>query len=348
MNIKSLENLQPYVDNRSIQNNEPGIYHSYMSAIATSLNYISDALDPVWIMGSSIFAFRIFVNENMCPSAMSMFSFKEILPEAMEQAGYNCIYIERMWNETGKEKEKRIAAHRAIQAGIQRGVPAIVWDIVDTEWGLISGYDDKKELYSTLSHKGKSSSLPYKKLGKNGVDILSVSIPGESNFRNRKKVIINALSAAVAHADGKEWIDDRPVYQNGIMAFDLWLSIFEKWSWIVAKNKSDKIGVDIFLLAGYYAGHYYSARCYARDYLKQIAQDHKNLQKAAIAYGRVADCLRPLWLYFSERKKPDSKSLESFARNIDNAKQSEIAGIELIRNYLDRATPISTADNKAN
>lgn len=337
MGTKRLENFHHYVDYLSLRRNEPGIYHSYMSSLAASLNYISGGFDPVWLMGSSIFAFRIFVNETMCPSAMSMFSFKEILPDAMEHAGFNCIYLERMWNESEKEEERRIEAHKAILKAVRGGRPAIVWDIADAEWGLIIGYDDSEELYLTLSHQGKPMSLPYKKLGKNGINILSVCIPGEPNSRNRENVIINALSRAVAHAEGKEWIDDRPVYQNGIKAFDLWASIFEKWSWMVANGKSDKIGLDIFYFAGYYAGHHYSARCYARDYLKQIAQDDKNLQKASLAYGRVADFLRPLWLYFSEMKESDSKLLKSFAQNIDNAKRSEKEGIELIKKYLNQS-----------
>jgi hypothetical protein len=347
MNAKKLDNIKLYVDSLSLRKNEPGIHHSYMSSLATSLNYISGELDPVWLMGSSAFAFRIFVNETLCPSAMSMFSFKDILPEAIEQVGYHCIYSERMWNESEKEEEKRIEAHKAILEGIQRKIPAIAWDVLDVEWGLIIGYDDIKESYFTMSHQGKPSSLPYKKLGNNGINILSVSIPGEPNLRNRGTVMRNALNAAVAHAEGKEWIDDRPIYQNGIKAYDLWASVFEKWSWIVAAGKSDKIGLDIFYLASFYAGHYYSARCYARDFLKQIAQDNKNLQKASLAYGRVADFLKPLWLYFSERKKPDSKLLKSFAQNIDHARKSEEEGIAFIKKYLNQSTLTSTAANKA-
>ena len=125
-----------------------------------------------------------------------------------------------------------------------------------------------------------------------------------------------------------------PKYQNGLKAFDLWASAFEKWSWIVANGKSNKIGLDIFFFAQYYSGHYYSARCYARDFLKQIAHKDKNLVKASISYGHVADFLKPLWLYFSETKSPDGNLLKSFAQNIENAKNSEKEGIDLIKKYL--------------
>jgi hypothetical protein len=336
MNKKKLENIKLFTDMNAINNNEPGIYHSYMVCLATALNYIMGDLDPVWLMGSSAFAFRIFINEIMCPSAMSVFSFKEVLPKAIEQAGYNCIYVQRMWDETDKEEIKRKEAHSLILEGLERGVPAIVWDLCETEWGLIIGYNDEQELYYILSHEGKESSLNFNKLGRNGIDILSVAIPGKQSLDNRDERIINSLKIAVSHAEGKEWIDERPKYQNGIAAFDLWASIFEKWAWIVDAGKDNMIKLDTLDFAGYYAGHYYSARCYARDYLKQIAKGNKYLQKASTVYSIVAEYLKPLWLYFSENKKPDSEILKSFAQNIINAKSSEKEGIELIKTYLNQ------------
>ena len=334
MKKKKLENITLFIDTNPSKKYEPGICHSYMVSLATALNYITGKLDPVWLIGSSAFAFRIFVNEIQCPSAMSMFVFNDILPEAVEQAGYKCIYLQRMWNESDKEEIKRREAHKAIVEGIERGVPSIAWDLYDTEWGLIIGYDNEYKLYNILSHKGKESSLPINKLGRNGIDILSVAIPGNPNLRTQDEIIINSLKAAIVHSEGKEWIDDRPKYQNGIVAFDLWASIFEKWSWIADAGKSDKIGLDILGFASYYAGHYYSARCYARDYLSQIAEGNKHLQKASFAYGRVAHFLKPLWVYFSEKKKPESNVLKSFAQNINNAKNSEEEGIELIKKFL--------------
>jgi hypothetical protein len=334
MNIKKLENIKVFADTHSIKKGEPGIHHSYIASLATALNYINGELNPAWLMGSSAFAFRIFVNETLCPSAMSMFSFKEVLPAAVEQAGYNCIYSQRMWNETDKEEEKRRNSHKAVIEGLDRAVPSIVWDLFDAEWGLIIGYDNEKELYYILSHEGKESVLPFNKLGRNGIDILSVATPGDPNLRKQDEIIIESLKVAVAHAEGKEWIDDRPKYQNGILAFDLWASIFEKWAWIEGAGKSDKIGLDIQYFARYYAGHYYSARCYARDYLGHIAEGNKHLQNASLAYGLVADFLKPLWEYFSEKKKPESKLLKSFAQNIKDAKNSEEEGIGLIKIYL--------------
>ena len=212
MSANKLENISWYTDPETQAKNEPGIFHSFMASLATAINYIDreNGLDPVWLMGSSAFAFRIFVNMGLCPSTMSMFSFHDLLPKAVEQAGYHCIYVSRGWNEKKQEKARREEAHAKILEGINLGTPAIVWDIFEAEWGIITGYDEDKQPYTTLTCQGKSSSLAYKKLGKNGIDILSVTIPGEKNSRTREEIIVNSLQAAVAHADQKEFIDEPP------------------------------------------------------------------------------------------------------------------------------------------
>ena len=99
MKANKLEDIIWYKDPKTQANNEPGVYHSFMASLATVINYMENGLDPAWLMGCSAFAFRIFVNIGLCPSAMSMFSFYDLLPEAVEQAGYKCIYVQRMYDE---------------------------------------------------------------------------------------------------------------------------------------------------------------------------------------------------------------------------------------------------------
>ncbi len=157
MKSKILRELSWYSDPLAKQKGEPGIHHSYMKSLATALNYVDEHFDPVWLLGSSAFAFRIFVNETMCPSAMSFFSFAKILPETIEQAGYHAHHIGRYWNDEANEKSKREEAQTAIIDAIDRNVAAVVWDVWDDEWGLIVGYDWPKKTYHTLAHRGEKS-----------------------------------------------------------------------------------------------------------------------------------------------------------------------------------------------
>ena len=118
---QKLEDISRYVDSNAKSREEPGIRHSYMASLATSLNYVTGELDPVWLMGGSAFAFRIFINKVMCPSAMSVFDFSAILPEVVEQAGCQCTYVSRLWDQESQEKQKREQAHAEIVKAIDRG-----------------------------------------------------------------------------------------------------------------------------------------------------------------------------------------------------------------------------------
>jgi len=333
MAAKKLMNISWYTDLQSVKNGEPGICHSLMQSTATALNYIDKNFNPVWLMGSSAFAFRILVSEIQCPSAMSMFSFKDLIPETLKQAGYDYTYIDRMWNEK-KSKEKQMEAHKSIIIGINNGKPAICWDISEAEWGLIIGYDDAKAVYYAMKYNGSELLLPYDKLGENGINILSVCVPGNPNSIDQDKVIMNSLKTAVIHAEGKEFIDERPKYQNGFKAFDLWANVYEKWALLIESGKSENIGVDLGVYSLYYAEHYYSARCYAREYLKMIAGDNKNLKNASIAFGEVAEELKNLWLYFSQNNQPTCSAIKLLAHNIRKAKTTEKKAIELIKQEL--------------
>jgi hypothetical protein len=333
MKANVLENFSWYTDRNASENSEPGIHHSYMKSLATALNYINGDIDPAWLMGSSAFAFRIFVNENLCPSAMSIFDFSAILPETIEQSGYHALYICRYWNDEANEQIRREEAQRAIIAGIDRRVPAVVWDVFDAEWGLIIGYDSARKVYHILTHRGEKSFLPFDRLGRNGIDILSVSIIGESNRRTREEIILNSLKTAVFHAEQNEWVE-RPKYQNGLAAYDLWASFYEKAAMIVEAGKGNNVKQDIWNYAAYYANHFYSARCYARDYLKIIANGDGLLTKAASCYERVSKLLKPIWYHMAINRNLHADTLGFLAQNIKEAKQSEEEGIQHIKAYL--------------
>lgn len=263
---------------------------------------------------------------------MSIFNWSAVLPEAVEQAGYRCIYVSRMWDESAVEEQRRREAHSAIVEGLERGAPAVVWDIAGCEWGLIIGYDQERSLYDTLTDEGKPSTLAFDKLGRNGIDILSVAIPGEPTGRSREEVVLDSLKAAVAHAEGEEWTE-RPAYENGLAGYEMWATAYDRWALILEAGSARKIGKDVQGHARYYAGHHLSARCYARDYLRGLADDEA-LRNASSCYERVASCLKPVWEYHSGVKRPEGASLRSLAESIRGAKAAEEEALGQIQNYL--------------
>jgi hypothetical protein len=340
MSIVLIKDLEWFSDTQAITTGEPGICHSYLASVATVLRRLNPNFDPVWMMGTSGFAFRISINETMCPSAMSMFNWKALLPEAVAQSGFDCRHICRLWNEKEHETARRDEAHSAIITAIDDGVPAVVWDIHNAEWGVIFGYDPDQNNYLTLTHThtgkpgtGAPGSLAYDKLGSNGIDILSVIIVEARNRRSRKEVIQNAMAAAVTHAQQREWTD-RPNYQNGLAAYDLWATMFERWARIVEKGDPDKIVGDLCLSAEYYAAHYYSARCYAREFLNNIAGRNPILHQAASCYGTVAERLEPVWKNSPKTISPNPSILRELALAVREAKEAETEGVGFLHELV--------------
>jgi hypothetical protein len=307
-----------------------------MASLATAINCIAGNLDPVWLMGSSAFAFRIMVNESLCPSAMSIFNWAAVLPQAVENSGYHCTYISRMWDEEDKEVEKRELAHAAIIENLRMRRPAVVWDVHDDEWGVIIGYDGRTRMYHALSNKGKPVTLPIDRLGRNGIDILSVAIPGEPNDRTRDGMILNSLKTAVNHAEEAEWMD-RPQYRDGLPAFDQWSLIYDRAAMIVDAGRDQNIPADVMGYAAYYASHYYSARHYASEYLRMICDGEPDLVAAAECYDRVASSLRFVWDNASSMKElGDAELLRSMSQAITQAGSAEREAIGAIKSFLAR------------
>jgi len=333
MSTVLIKDLEWFSDTKAIKTGEPGICHSYLASVATVLHHLNPDFDPVWMMGASGFAFRIMVNETMCPSAMSIFDWKTLLPEVVEQSGYNCLHISRFWNETEFEETRRLEAHHAIVGAVEAGVPAVVWDLHKAEWGVIAGYDPDRKAYLTLTHAGESASLPYDRLGRNGIDILSVIIVGDPNQRSRKETISRAMTAVVAHATQEEWTE-RPDYQNGLLAYNSWATILDRWAKIIEKGDPDKIGVDLCTFAEYYAAHYYGARCYAREFLNDVAGRNPLLHQAASCYGMVTERLEPVWKNSPKSKTANPSILRELALAVREAKTAEAEGIAFLQEQV--------------
>jgi len=325
--MKNLEGAKWFVDETAVSNGEPGIYHSYIAGLASVLKLKQGHADPVWLMGSSAMAFRIWVSEVMCPSAMSVFDWMGILPDSVQQAGYEVTYISRLWHEEHIKDERRLDAQERIIEAIDDGTPAIVWDIGVPEWGLIIGYDNNRREFKTLSCESEVSTMPYAQLGDRDIKVLSVTVVGNRNKRSERDIINNSLRRAVAHWDKKEWMD-RPKYEDAADAFDMWANC-------VHPENENEIDWDF---TKYYADHYYSARCYARDYLRRIAGDSDLLEKASKCYSKVASELKPVWEAFSKDKKPKSETLVVLSKQILKAKEAEAEGISYVRAYVEKQT----------
>lgn len=323
--MKKIDNIAWYTDKTAPARKEPGLQHSYYSSLATIIKYKYGKVDPVWLMGTSGMAFRIWVNKGLCPSAMSIFDWSQILPQAPAQYGMDYKYISRLWHENDVKDKRQIEAIKAIKEAINNNTPAIVWDIELPEWGLITGYDDEKSEFITLSCLQNRGTMKYELLGERAVKVLSVMIIGNKKHTiAEKEVIDSSLKTAVAHWSKREWME-RPEYEDAAEAYDYWADA-------IVTGTKEKTNYDF---AKYYADCYCSSKCYARDYLKRIAKGNKLLEKSSDHFAEAAEQLKRVSLAFVDKQIPDKQVLKDVQKKILLAKDAENKAQELLKKHVE-------------
>lgn len=156
------------------------------------------------IVATSGFAFRMWVDtDTLCPSALSTWNLDQQKPW-IESGGFRCEYTGRYWDASDQEQERRLKAIEQIKCSIDQSVAAIVWDISGGEWGLITGYSDLIKNFSTLKLNGKRELLPYPKLGRLEIPILSVLTITQQTAKSGEEIFWDTLRLAVAHYRSRE------------------------------------------------------------------------------------------------------------------------------------------------
>lgn len=222
------------------------------------------------IVATSGFAFRMWVEPSeLCPSATSVWDF-ESQKSWVESGGILCDYVGRYWEQDDIEKERRLEAIEIIKESINRGIPAVSWDIGVPEWGLVIGYDDDESSFEVLSVQGDYLEMPYDTLGKREIPILSVlTVKGRSD-KSSKDIYIDTLKIAISHLKGREWCDNN---KSGLEAYPALMSFF-----------SDRFTQDLSWNMEYYLGTYAALKLYAYKYFEKNGPDD-----LARLYRRVYD-----------------------------------------------------------
>lgn len=211
------------------------------------------------IVATSGFAFRMWVSNDLCPSATSIWDF-DSQKYWVENGGLLCEYVGRYWGQENIEKEKQLEAIKIIKASIDKGVPAISWDIGVPEWGLITGYDDANNLFDTLPinvAKSGSTTMPYDVLGKRELPILSaLTITGISN-KKQEDIVRDTMRLAVDHLKGREWCENA----KGLDAYPALITIF-----------NDSPDMASSWNAEYFLGTYGALKEYAYKFFDKVGQ----------------------------------------------------------------------------
>lgn len=159
------------------------------------------------IVASSGFAFRMWVSPDLCPSATSIWQF-DLQKSCVESGGIQCNYIERLWGQEDVEEERRLQAIDLVRQSIDKGIPAVSWDIGVCEWGLIIGYDDEAERFAVLPITGQEEEMDYTFLGKRELPILNVLTLGDKVKKTQQDIVADTLKIARNHLLGNEWCEN--------------------------------------------------------------------------------------------------------------------------------------------
>ncbi len=175
-----------------------------LSCVVKNSPYTDIAED---IIATSGFAFRMWLNTELCPSALSIWDFGQ-QPIWLSSGGLESTFVSCCWQPENVLKEARLDTLPKIKTSIENGVPVIAWDIGVLEWGLITGYDEDKQKFATLSITGSTDDMDYSKLGNREMPMLNVVTITSKTNKKQEDIITDTLKLAKSHLLGEEWCDE--------------------------------------------------------------------------------------------------------------------------------------------
>jgi hypothetical protein len=257
-------------------------WRTFIGALHGALSAIDPAgRDLAEIAGRTGFAFRINVHNDVCASGPTAFPSSEIIRRAFDQVGWDFDrFVAGSSDNTFPLVEKR--AVEAVENGISRGTPSIVWGVGVPEFCLITGFDSDARRFKVSTVVGAdidANGLPYGDLGLGPVPFLEVIVPLEKTSIDESRVAVEALKIAVGHALGAE--PHYAGYATGLAAYRLWIEALRE-------GRAEVFG------AAYNVQVYAESRTFAKEYLadlvtRGVAGSSAALAAAAESFERVAD-----------------------------------------------------------
>jgi len=269
------------------------------------------------IVATSGFAFRMWVSKDLCPSATSIWDFSN-QKRWVENGGLICDYVGRYWDQEHIEEEKRLEAIKIIKASIDRGIPAVSWDIGVPEWGLITGYDDDSQMFCILPINTEKSdpavNMHYDVLGKREIPILSVLTITGCSAKATDDILRDTMKLAVHHLKGREWCENA----KGLDAYPALIRIFE-----------DNPDISASWNAEYFLGTYGALKEYAYKYFEKAGKT-----ELAELYRNVFDA----WMEaFKIKTNEDATLPETRARIaslLQSAYENEIKAVQTMESLV--------------
>jgi len=117
------------------------------------------------IMGATGEAFRLGVARGCSWRGISTHDWAYAAQLAMERLGREARLFARK-RDAVDAPERGIQLLRLLHESVDRGVPAVVWNLEINEFGLVYGYDDGARTFAYRGHRRPASAWAYERLGR--------------------------------------------------------------------------------------------------------------------------------------------------------------------------------------
>jgi RNA polymerase sigma factor (sigma-70 family) len=117
------------------------------------------------IMGATGHAFRIQVTQDLGISSPFTYNWTEIAKNGWRNLGFSAAAFGGAGSELERPDDLLLAMDPIFNC-LEKGVPVVAWNLCNTEFGLITGFDDNDQTWSVMDTSASRKKLPYSKLGR--------------------------------------------------------------------------------------------------------------------------------------------------------------------------------------
>lgn len=282
---------------------------SYMQCFKAVSDFYALEHSDAWVYGMTAHAFIINIHPELCPSAVTCFTFEPI-DELAKNLGFS-VHTSILTQNDVDFKIQQKETWETAKDILDNDKPIIGWDLKMPEYCIIYGYD--KDSYLFYDVKGKPQSIKWKELGNKSTNIINMKrIERCPSHKDLKLMLREVFQTTLDFAKGKkEWVS--PEYFSGIKAYKTWIEAIQS-------GKFDKFG------ALYNAMVWAECRSYGCLFLRELKRNlNTNLFDSLIEhYDIVCWSLHKVADIFSaEAKTNDPENLEVAADSLFLAMEAE-------------------------